>query len=236
MRSRLPGGLHEVDTALHAISLADLLEVERAPRTELVVTGMPLTVEDNLVLRAQRELEAAAGRRLPARFRLHKRIPAGAGLGGGSSDAAAALRALAAVYGLALDLRPVAARVGADVPFFLCGGSAEAGGRGEVLRPARLATGWWFAIAWPGFGVSTAAVYRAWDEVGGEGPNELERAAFTVEPRLRDFAARLGERWLMTGSGSAYFSLHTSEAGARAALAGLDDVWTCVARPVASWC
>ena len=229
----LPDGRHQVSTVLQAISLADVLAVERGESSSLEVEGDAPAGEDNLVLRAQRELEAAAARSLPAHFRLRKAIPPGAGLGGGSSDAAAALRGLKAIYELRLDLLPVAAAVGADVPFFLHGGSAEATGAGADLRPAPPAEGW-FAVAWPGYPVSTPAVYSAWDRVGGAGPNQLASAAFEVEPRLREFADRLGPAWQMTGSGSAFFKQLPTEVEAQAAVAGL-DCWTAVAAPVGPW-
>lgn len=185
------------------------------------------------MLRAARALEAAAGRALPARLRLWKRIPAGAGLGGGSSDAAATLRALCALHGLRTDLAPVARGLGSDVPFFLAGGAADATGAGDVLAPAPVSRAW-FAIAWPGWEVSTAAVYARYDRVGGEGGNHLERAALEVEPRLAGFRERLGAGWSLTGSGSAFFRPAASETEARAALAGL-DCWTAVARSVGRW-
>jgi 4-diphosphocytidyl-2-C-methyl-D-erythritol kinase len=220
-------GHHEVSTVLQAISLHDLLMVERASDTELH-GGHP----DDLVLRAQRALEVAAGLKVPARFRLFKRIPVGAGLGGGSSDAAAALHGLAALYGLDLDLQPLAAELGADVRFFLNGGSALAGGKGDQIHTLPAARDW-YAIAWPGFEVSTAAVYRRWDEVGGDGENELTRAAFAEEPRLQAFASRL-PGWRMTGSGSAFFMPCPDRKAAEAAIAGL-DCWRTVARPVPAW-
>ena len=225
-----PDGNHEVVTWCQAISLHDLLLVEPAATTTLDGGHGP----HDLVLKAQQALEATVGRPLPARFELAKRIPVGAGLGGGSSDAAAALRALSRLHGLAdLDLGPVAAEVGADVVFLLRGGAAEAGGRGERLRPAPVATGW-FAVAWPGFDVSTSAVYARWDEVGGEGANQLTRAALAVEPRLREFALQLGEGWRMTGSGSAFFQHCQTRREAERAVEGL-DCWKTVARPVGAW-
>ena len=237
VHGRLPDGRHTVSTVLQAISLHDLLIARRDQSVALEVAGeAPGEApggRDNLVLRAQAALEEAAGRPLPAAFRLVKRIPAGAGLGGGSSDAAAALRALAKLYRLDLDLHPIGAEIGADVPFFLSGGCAEASGIGTDLRPAAPARGW-FAIAWPGFGVDTGSVYEAWDGTGGAGPNQLQGAAFTVEPRLRGFAARLGTAWQMTGSGSAFFKIVATEAEARDSVAGL-DCWTAVAHPVPAW-
>jgi 4-diphosphocytidyl-2-C-methyl-D-erythritol kinase len=223
-----PDGYHEVRTRFQAISLHDLLLMEPAAATSLD-GGFP----DDLVLRAQALLERAAGRPLPARFRLVKRVPAGAGLGGGSADAAAALRGLARLYGREDDLAPLAAELGADVPFLLCGGGAVAQGRGERVTPAATDAGW-YAIAWPGFSLSTAAVYRRWDDVGGDGANALTRAAFDVEPKLAEFASMLGEGWRMTGSGSAFFRPAATRAEARAAVARL-DCWTAVARPVGPW-
>ncbi|HYW27711.1 MAG TPA: hypothetical protein VE953_26300 [Terriglobales bacterium] len=221
-------GYHEVCTRLQAISLHDLLWIEPASATSLE-GGFP----DDLVLRAQAALERAAGRRLPARFRLVKRIPAGAGLGGGSADAAAALRGLSRLHGLDFELAPLAADLGADVPFQLAGGAAVARGRGERLTPVAADAGW-YAIAWPGFALSTSAVYRRWDEVGGDGENALTRPAFDVEPKLAEFASMLGVGWRMTGSGSAFFRPAGSRAEADSAIARL-DCWTALARPVGAW-
>lgn len=218
-------GYHRILTRMQAVSLHDLLVVARADRTTL--SG---GFDDDLVLRAARELEAEVNRPLPARFLLHKRIPAGAGMGGGSSDAATALRALARLHEVDVDLDAVAARVGADVPFALRGGSMVGAGHGGRLRPAPPATGW-FAVAWPGFGVATGAVYTTWDQVGGDGENELTRAAVAVEPRLVAFSERLGPGWRMTGSGSAFFRPCASRRQAEAAIGGL-CCWTAVVEPV----
>lgn len=229
---RRPDGRHEVATRIQALALHDLLLVEPATATSLA-GGFGTS---DLVITAQRRLEGLTGRPLPARFRLVKRIPAGAGLGGGSSDGAATLRALARLYGLSIgpaELAAIAAEVGTDVPFFLRGGAADGRGAGERLAPAPLARGW-FALAWPGFGISTVDVYAAWDRVGGDGANQLLQAAAAVEPRLGGFAARLGEGWLMTGSGSAFFRHCADRAEAELAAAGL-DCWTAVTRPVPPW-
>jgi 4-diphosphocytidyl-2C-methyl-D-erythritol kinase len=157
----------------------------------------------------------------------------GAGLAGGSADAAAALRGLSRLYGLDLDLAPLCTALGADVPFLLTGGAAVARGRGERLAPAPTDHGW-YAIAWPGFSLPTPAVFRRWDEVGGEGRNALTRAAFDVEPKLAEFASMLGEGWRMTGSGSAFFRPAATRAEAESAVAPL-GCWTAVARPVGTW-
>lgn len=242
VRGVRPDGQHEVVTHLQAISLHDRLSAEPAPRTSLEVAGLAIPDQgpggENLVLRAAGALERACGRRLPARFRLEKRIPAGSGMGGGSSDAAAALRLLARLHGLdgrgGPQLHPIAAGLGADVAFFLRGGAALARGRGEVLEAAEPPARPWFAIAWPGFGISTAAVYRAWDEVGGEGRNQLQRAALRVEPRLAAFAQGLGPGWVMTGSGAAFYHEAGSEAEARSLASGR-ECWTAVAACEPAW-
>jgi len=119
------------------------------------------------------------------------------------------------------------------VPFFLAGGCAVAAGRGERLVAARRRRAW-YAVAWPGFPLSTAAVFGRWDDVGGDGQNELTRAAVAVEPRLAQFAGMLGDGWRMTGSGSAFFLPCATRAEAESRVEGL-HCWTAVARPVGPW-
>jgi 4-diphosphocytidyl-2-C-methyl-D-erythritol kinase len=163
-------------------------------------TGLPVTAdEDNLVARALRLVDRKA------HIRLHKRIPAGAGLGGGSADAAAVLR-WAGIEDPALG-----ARLGADVPFCVHGGRARVTGIGEVLEPLP-SQDRTFTVLTPPFGCSTPAVYEAWDRLGGPtapGPNDLEPAALAVEPRLAEWRDRLGEasgrRPVLAGSGSSWF-------------------------------
>jgi 4-diphosphocytidyl-2-C-methyl-D-erythritol kinase len=158
-----------------------------------------------------------------AHVRLTKRIPAGAGLGGGSADAAAVLR------WAGCDDLGLAASLGADVPFCLVGGRARVTGVGEVLAPlppiART-----FTLLTPPFGVSTPAVYRTWDELGGptgDGPNDLEPAALVVEPRLVEWRDRLaaatGAAPVLAGSGSTWF--------VEGAFPGVDRVVTRTDRP-----
>ncbi len=154
---------------------------------------------DNLVARALR----LAGRK--AHVRLTKHIPPGAGLGGGSSDAAAILR-----WAGVTDL-DAAAHIGADVPFCMIGGRARVSGIGEVVEPLAVIERT-LTLLTPPFGCSTPAVYAAWDRLGGptaEGPNDLEPAALTVEPGLAAYRDALGEATGQTphlaGSGSTWF-------------------------------
>ena len=224
---RRPDGYHDLRSTMQTIELHDLLLIEPASQTTLTTSGHSVRNNDNSVLKAHAALERAANRTLPVAFHLEKRIPPGSGMGGASSDAAAALTGLKAIFKLDLDLEPVAAQVGSDVPFFLTGGAARLEGRGERVTPLAT-TPSWFAIAWPGIELSTQSVYQAWDEVKGE---DLRRAAEHVEPRLKDFATMLGEGWRMTGSGSAFFKPAATENEARVAIRGL-DCWTSVTRAV----
>jgi 4-diphosphocytidyl-2-C-methyl-D-erythritol kinase len=169
---------------------------------------------------------------------LHKEIPAGAGLGGGSSDGAAVLRYCAATFGLdEATVAAAAAALGSDVPFCVDGGPAWMRGRGERLEPAELPGALDVVVAVPPFAISTPAVYRAWDELGGPGGrtvapppvlarlvdvllNDLEPAAEHVEPRLAPFRieleAAIGRPALLAGSGSACWVACASRAEADA--------------------
>jgi 4-diphosphocytidyl-2-C-methyl-D-erythritol kinase len=231
---RRDDGFHEIRTHMQAIALHDLLEAAPAKRTIFVTDGLPVPqAGENIVLKALTALEASAGRELPTAFHLHKRIPAGAGLGGASSDAATALRALKIIHGLDVDLTDLARFVGADVPFFLAGGRALAEGIGDRLQPLAAELEW-YAIAWPGIELSTATVYAAWVETKGAAPNELLSAAERADGRVRQFAQRLGREWQMTGSGSAFFKRCDSREEALSAIQSL-DCWTSVTHGVAAW-
>src|SRR5262249_29021988 len=132
-------GYHEIFSRMVSIDLADRLTAETSDSLELVcdVPSVP-SGDDNLVVKAARLLAESAGVPARARLILEKRVPMGGGLGGGSADAAIALRLLARLWGLPEDtsrLASIAARLGSDVPFFLSGGEAEVTGRGEAVRP-----------------------------------------------------------------------------------------------------
>ena len=230
---RRPDGYHDIRTTVQAIELHDLLLIARADETALTLSGLSVGNNDNSVLKAHAAVEHAAGRKLPAAFHLHKRIPPGSGLGGASSDAAAALTALVAIYGLDTELGRLAAQIGSDVPFFLTGGAALVEGIGEKVTPIPSEDAW-FAVAWPGIVLSTMAVYAAYDETGGDGPNHLRGAAAKVDPALDEFARRLGDGWQMTGSGSAFFCKCSDRDAAMRAVEKL-QCWTVVTPAVGAW-
>ena len=202
-------GFHLLDAEMVTIDLLD--EIELSPSGgELVVvhadTGEHLDLgppEQNLARRALLAVDRDRG------ITVRKRIPAGAGLGGGSADAAAVLRW--AGWTGTPDECERAARLGADVPFCLVGGRARVTGIGEIVDPLPFLP-LELTLVLPPFGCSTPAVYRRWDDLGGptgDGPNDLEVAALAVEPRLAEWRDRLGDATgrdpVLAGSGSTWF-------------------------------
>lgn len=194
-------GYHLVDAEMVTLDLADRLRITDGDGLEIVgATGLEVPADDdNLVARALR----LAGRR--AAVRVDKAIPAGAGLGGGSADAAAILRWAGATDPTA------AAGLGADVPFCVVGGRARVRGIGELIEPLphRPRT---FTLLTPPIACSTPDVYRAWDDLGGPsgpGPNDLEIAALRVEPELARWRDRLAEATdrtpVLAGAGGTWF-------------------------------
>ena len=149
---RRTDGYHEIRSVFQEIALADRLVLHPAEGLSLECSVPGLAGESNLAMAAARALAEATGCTLGARIVLEKHIPAAGGLGGGSSDAAAALRGLNALWRLGLSterLLALAARLGSDVPFFLMGGTALASGRGEVLQPLPLVPETWFVLLFP---------------------------------------------------------------------------------------
>ena len=230
-------GYHELRTIFQTISLRDTLEIAFTPgrKTEIELQDDP-GIPDNLVLRAARlamETMRAAGR---VEMRLIKRIPMGAGLGGGSSDAAAVLLALPVLAGrpLGLDaLAGLAARLGSDVPFFLLGGTAVGIGRGTELFPLPDTPSQLALLVAPGVHVDTPQAYaelspglttesqqnkifsfqsHTWNSIaGGPAGNDFEAVVFARHGRLADLKRgliRAGASFaMMTGSGSALYGL-----------------------------
>jgi 4-diphosphocytidyl-2-C-methyl-D-erythritol kinase len=168
-------GYHEVETLVQPVTLADGVQAAAAPEgLELTVAGeraedVPAG-EENLVMRAARALIDATGTLSGARLLLAKRILVAAGLGGGSADAAATLRALDRLWGLGLGpdgLAPVAASIGSDVPALLPGGPVLARGRGELVEPVDLPPTWWVLVPFT-FGIPAAEAFGWWDEDGDQ--------------------------------------------------------------------
>ncbi len=164
----MPSGYHQVRTVLQSISLADELNISPASDIVFLCDDKSLADETNLVVRAARLLRERYEVGDGAALSLSKRIPAGAGLGGGSADAAAALMALSHFWGLrtSLDeLREIAAELGADIPFCLTGGTAMATGFGEEIKSLSDLELGEFLIVKPHGSLETARVYREWDKL-----------------------------------------------------------------------
>jgi 4-diphosphocytidyl-2-C-methyl-D-erythritol kinase len=244
-------GKHEVATVLQQVDLADSVSLEQA--NDLRVSGF---AEDTLVGRALNELAAAAGVEARWHVRIDKRIPVAAGLGGGSSDAAAALRLANETLGAPLpsaELHRLGAGLGADVPFFLTSGPQLGTGDGTQLEPLDLPLGYQILLLLPTAAakVSTAAVYEAFDgRSGEEGFDDRRRRLLDVLPAVRgpsDLAAlpandlassslarelerRGAFRADVSGAGPALYGLFENEGAAEAAaeeLSGLGATWVC---------
>ncbi len=191
-------GYHLIDAEMVTVDFTDTLAFDDGDG--LVVTG-PVDIPDgdNLVTKALKVV------RRTAHVTLDKQIPAGAGLGGGSADAAAVLR-----WAGVADLE-VAASLGGDVPFCLVGGRARVTGIGEVIDPLPFVDAT-FTLLTPPLHVATPAVYEAWDELGGpsgDGPNDLAPAALKVRPELARYRDQLGDATgqtpILAGSGATWF-------------------------------
>ena len=232
-----PDGYHELDMLMQTVELHDTLELEEDERLTLTCDREDAPCDErNLVMRAARALQAACGCKRGARMRLAKRIPSQAGLGGGSSDCASALRGLNALWGLNLDeerLREIGLKLGADVPFCLTGGMCRARGLGEALTPLPSRSRRVLLVK-PAQGLSTPEVFHAFDRLARPDPadneaaaralalgddellarsarNMLTDAAISLCPEVRETLCALRELGAsfcaMSGSGSAYLAL-----------------------------
>ncbi|MCB2224438.1 MAG: 4-(cytidine 5'-diphospho)-2-C-methyl-D-erythritol kinase [Actinobacteria bacterium] len=240
-----PSGMHPIRTIAQTVDWADRVELEETEEDSFAVEGADLPTDgSNLVLKALAAVREATGRSHPVSIRLAKRIPVAAGLGGGSSDAAAVL-ALAAQC-LRLDPRArdsLGPGIGADVALFLTGGLVRATGYGERVTRVPEAVTFHPAVAVPPFTLSTADVYRRWDEMDGPAAtstiatrhlppalrsygalvNDLMPAALDLAPDLGDWMSDLSRAWgtpvAMSGSGPSVFGLFPTRSEAEAAAA-----------------
>jgi 4-diphosphocytidyl-2-C-methyl-D-erythritol kinase len=231
---RRSDGFHEIRSLMIPLALADRLTlIPGGRRLRIEVPNDPaLESEDNLAFRAASRFRDAFG--LPGlTIRLEKRIPVAAGLGGGSSDAAAVLRGLSRMRGVdPARLPPLAEALGSDVPFFLKEKPAVVRGRGEQLEPAPPLPPLWLLLVKPEFGISAADAYRArrnggatrlrtrpavWEsartasQVGKFLRNDLQPGCLALQPHLAELLLRLGRLRasgvLMSGSGSTCFAV-----------------------------
>jgi 4-diphosphocytidyl-2-C-methyl-D-erythritol kinase len=259
-------GYHDIATVMQSISLSDEVEIER------IAEGFEFTFEPegaeigpperNTAYVAWKSLQRSTGDALPASVRLRKWIPVGAGLGGGSADAAALLVGLNELFDLGLradELREVGARVGADVPFCISGGTALGEGVGEMLMPLPGPPAQHLVLAKPHRSADTGEIYRAHDAAGTESARCVEPVVSALQSRsLRDLAASVGndltsvtsdlvpevaalERELlarealgatMSGSGTAVYGIFDDEGVAERVASTVDAPFTGVYEPV----
>ncbi len=236
--SKRTDGYHDLESLMVQVSLWDTLVIEKAPdgelRLEIDIPGLD-DGESNLIIKAARLLWSETGKNPGARIRLTKRIPMEAGLGGGSSDAAAALLGLNEIWGQSLtrsQLQTLGARLGSDVAFFLSAPAALCTGRGEICQPVHGAKPIWLVLVQPDFGLSTKEIYgalkvpqsphssetfiEAWK--GGNFTdlcahiyNRLEEPALVLRPEIGLWKSHLmaigASASVMTGSGSVVLGL-----------------------------
>lgn len=234
-------GFHEVDTVMVPLELCDELEFSPSPVLGMScdAPGVPVD-ESNLVMKAARLMERELGRPMPWHVHLVKSVPHGAGLGGGSSDAACVLAALNGLEhgGLSRErLAELAGEIGSDVGFFIYGAACRCTGRGEKVEPLPEWREWQprIVLLKPSFGVSTPDAYRRWagsrelpgipygeQRLNGHAlVNDLERPVFEkylfLAEMKRWLLARPGVRGaMMSGSGSTMFAVAEDEEAARA--------------------
>jgi len=240
---RRADGYHELQTLFQLIDLCDsiAISVREDGRIERPDGPAGVTPEEDLVVRAAHTLRQATGTRLGATLKVHKRIPLGGGLGGGSSDAATVFLALNHLWGTGLSLDELAALalpLGADVPVFIQGSTAWGEGIGERLTPVTLPPRW-YAIIHPGVGVSTREVFqsaeltrnsplitiRAFLDSGGRNDCEgVVRARAPEVAEALDWLARFAPARL-TGTGSCVFAACESAAQAERLAAQVPDRW-----------
>lgn len=249
---RRPDGYHNIETIFHRIDLFDDVYVGDAPKTDVECSESSLSGQGNLSFSAVSSMAALTGIERGVKVYIRKRIPAGAGLGGGSADAAATLRLLDVLWKLDLpdsELRELALSLGSDVPYFLGDRSAHATSRGEELAFFRLSLPYTILVIFPGIPVSTADAYAAvrirkhehpgnlrslledqikdGDLTGGLLTNDFEEYVFDTYPEIagiRDELLSAGATSsLLSGSGSSVFGLFGDESLAHAAKRRFQD-------------
>ncbi|GAB1430814.1 4-(cytidine 5'-diphospho)-2-C-methyl-D-erythritol kinase [Ignavibacteria bacterium] len=229
-------GFHEINTLFLPVTFCDILEVSENKELTLECSpSLGILPKDNIIMKAADALRRATGARSGAYIRLKKNIPQGAGLGGGSSDAATALQALNEIWQTCLsddELREIAAQIGSDVPFFISKTAALGRGRGEHIELVEINLDYGIVIVQPNVAVSTAWAYNSalpatfcdkpsqFEEIIREIPagewrnyifNDFEQGVFRRYPQI-EVAKRLlyeagAEFALMSGSGSCVFGL-----------------------------
>jgi 4-diphosphocytidyl-2-C-methyl-D-erythritol kinase len=257
VRCKRADGYHEIESVIQEIDFGDLLDLRSSDKTVFTTDSKVLQAETgNLCLRAARLIQEEY--QFPGiKMHLVKKIPIGAGLGGGSSDAAATLKGINAMYNLGLDdlkLRLLAAKLGSDVPFFIPGGSACVQGRGEILQPVEIGTDYTIVLVHPEVSINTTWAYANMkmgltkeikepkfigfefqnlkvDDFRGKFHNDFEKPVFAVYPQLseiKELLYREGAGFAsMSGSGSTIYGLFENRGKAKLVYTELKSRYFC---------
>ena len=250
----LPNGYHNLDMTMQAISLYERVILRRSSGLSLSLPGSPVAANDsNTAIKAAVAFFRYTGLLAGVEITIEKNVPVRAGMAGGSADAAAVLVGLNALYGAKLsmsELCALGAKIGADVPFALMGGTCRVQGVGDVIKALPPVPDCWFTVVMPDYGVSTPEAFAAYDRVGSSthpdceaqeaairaedlagvcaaAGNALEECSGArdneaIKTALQEQGARTA---LMTGSGAAVFGIFADEASARAAAAAVQTRW-----------
>ena len=250
----LPNGYHDLDMTMQAITLYERVVLRRSPYLDLTLPGSTVAPNNkNTAIKAALAFFHYTGLLAGVDITIHKKVPVRAGMAGGSADAAAVLVGLNALYGARLsmsELCALGAKVGADVPFALMGGTCRVQGVGDLIKALPPCPDCWFTVVMPDYGVSTPEAFAAYDTVGSSvhpdceaqeaairagdldalcaaAGNALEECSGAkdneaIKALLREHGAVTA---LMTGSGAAVFGVFREEAAARAAAAAAKRRW-----------
>ncbi len=192
-------GYHYIRSLFDPVSLYDIIEVKPLKPGRIIVKDvrakLGIKSADNIVYKAARLLKKEFAVKKGASIRVHKYIPDGAGLGGGSSDAAAVIKSLVKIWGIkgpAGKIRKAAFKAGADVPFFIKGKPAVVSGKGEIIKPVKRKKKGWYVIVCPDIKVPTGEAYGLFDKSRGERvlKNETARVVKYMEGRVKNLAKR----------------------------------------------
>jgi 4-diphosphocytidyl-2-C-methyl-D-erythritol kinase len=242
-----PDGYHNIETVFYPVNLFDNITIELSDKLSIESNNIQLVREDgNSLIKAVRILEKETGKKLNVKIYLEKNIPIGAGMGGGTSDGAAMLKALNNLFSLKLDmnkLKELALQIGSDAPYFINPVPSVAQSRGEELREIKLNIPYPIVIINPGIHISTKWAYENlpadlqhesilkisdWDKVDIGGlinilTNDFEEVVFPEYPGIEDIKNKLYNLGtvfsLMTGSGSTVFGIFKDMTSAERALA-----------------
>lgn len=209
---KIPDGYHSINSVMQSVSLHDEIDIAKSDNGIKIICSVP-GIQKNTAQKAAELLFAEVKKTPCIRMNITKNIPLSSGMGGGSADAAATLIGINKLLGLNLHVEKLAeigARIGADVPFCLSGGTARCAGIGEAITRENPRSGAGFILVIPRFAVSTKLVYDEYDRIGsGTSGNDLENAAVSLFPEIKNIKDSLsratGRTWQMSGSGPTLF-------------------------------